>query len=142
MFLISNRSAPATNPRDFAEAKITATGLSCSSFTTARFKSCSIAGLNVLTLLPARSSQTVAILSASVVIRTLSIASTPFQQNRRPLPAAHAQRGDSVLHVATTHLHQQRQDDSSAGRTNGMPECDRPAVDVEFFGIDLTDSIG
>src|SRR5260221_4916058 len=99
MSRIANRSAPALNERAFADAMITPDGFDSASDSTTADSSARSCGVQVFTGLPGTSSQIVRTLSASVVVRIAdSMISapfrfrelTPFQQDRRPLPATDA----------------------------------------------------
>src|SRR5207247_1876350 len=62
----------------------------------------------------------------------------PLEDERRPLAATDAQRGEAERQVATRHLLQQGQRQPRAGAPDRVPEGDGAAVDVGDRGVGLS----
>src|SRR4051812_16454317 len=62
----------------------------------------------------------------------LVLRSHAFDGEGNPHAAADAQRSDALLGLAALHLVQERDEDAAAGRTDGVPDRDRTAVDVDL----------
>src|SRR5262249_41866337 len=58
-------------------------------------------------------------------------ASAPLDDQRDPLPAAHAERGDAQARVAVLHGVQEGHQHAGAARADRMAEGDRAAVHVD-----------
>src|SRR6266705_1554310 len=59
------------------------------------------------------------------------VQSHSFQPQCRALPAANAKRNECPLRGATLQFFEAAQDQSRAGRADGMPQRNRPAIYVE-----------
>src|SRR2546428_10576016 len=163
MALISNRSPPAMNEPALPEAKMRALGRGCRFSTASTASASSWTSLSVieLTFLPGWSNQRVTTLSASVVIRIVSMVALrsgrwwgggvvgysatpplnhfllPFQQHRRALAAADAQGGDGAVDVAALHFVQQREHEPGARGADRVAERDAAAVHVQPLQVQL-----
>src|SRR6266704_3070549 len=56
---------------------------------------------------------------------------------RYGVAAAEAERRNATLEIAAVQLVEKRDQNSRAARTNGVPNCDRAAVHIYFFRIQL-----
>ena len=51
--------------------------------------------------------------------------------------AADAKRSKTFLRIPASHFINQRRQDARAGCPDGMADCDRPAIDIDLFGIEF-----